>query len=112
VVATAVALIGLLALAGYQTSYDARQYMPASAPANTGYAAAERHFSQARLNPELLMIETDHDMRNPADMINLERVAKAVAHLPGIAQVQSMTRPLGTPIEHTSLHDQAVGNAD
>ncbi|MBV9720960.1 MAG: MMPL family transporter [Mycobacterium sp.] len=103
VVATGVALIGLLALPGYKTSYDARPYLPASAPANTGYTAAERHFSQARLNPELLMIETDHDMRNPADMINLERVAKAIAHLPGIAQVQSMTRPLGTPIEHTSL---------
>ncbi|OBH02010.1 MULTISPECIES: RND family transporter [unclassified Mycobacterium] len=103
VVATGVALIGLLALPGYKTNYDARPYMPASAPANVGYAAAERHFSQARLNPELLMIETDHDMRNPADMINLERVAKAIAHLPGIAQVQSMTRPLGTPIEHTSL---------
>jgi RND superfamily putative drug exporter len=116
VVATAVALIGLLALPGYKTSYDARPYMPASAPANTGYAAAERHFSQARLNPELLMIETDHDMRNPADMINLERVAKAVAHLPGIAQVQSMTRPLGTPIEHTSLAFQisagSIGNIE
>ena len=103
VVATGVALIGLLALPGYQTNYDARPYIPASAPANVGYAAAERHFSQARLNPELLMIETDHDMRNPADMINIERVAKAVAHLPGIAQVQSITRPLGTPLEHTSL---------
>ena len=103
VVATGVALIGLLALPGYKTDYDARRYLPASAPANIGYAAAERHFSQARLNPELLMIETDHDMRDPADMINLERVAKAIAHLPGIAQVQSMTRPLGTPLEHTSL---------
>jgi putative drug exporter of the RND superfamily len=116
VVAIAVALIGLLALPAYKTSYDARPYMPASAPANVGYAAAERHFSQARLNPELLMIETDHDMRNPADMINLERVAKAVAHLPGIAQVQSMTRPLGTPIEHTSLAFQisagSIGNIE
>jgi putative drug exporter of the RND superfamily len=116
VVATGVALIGLVALPGYRTNYDARPYLPASAPANTGYAAAERHFSQARLNPELLMIETDHDMRNPADMINLERVAKAIAHLPGIAQVQSMTRPLGTPIEHTSLAFQisagSIGNIE
>ena len=93
----AVALIGLLALPGYTTSYDARPYMPASAPANVGYAAAERHFSQARLNPELLMIEADHDLRNSTDMILLERVAKAVFHTDGIAQVQSITRPLGTP---------------
>ncbi|ORB83295.1 hypothetical protein B1987_05015 [Mycobacterium kansasii] len=99
----AVAIVGLLALPGYRTSYDIRPYMPATAPANIGYTAAERHFSPARLNPELLMIETDHDMRNPADMIVLDRVARGVFHIPGIAQVQSITRPLGTPIDHSSV---------
>ncbi|MGB8501494.1 RND family transporter, partial [Mycobacterium sp.] len=103
VVTSAVALIGLLALPGYKTSYDSRHYLPAYAPAVVGYAAAERHFTQARLNPELLMIETDHDMRNPADMLILERVAKAIFHTPGIAMVQSMTRPLGTPLNHSSI---------
>jgi putative drug exporter of the RND superfamily len=103
VVTSAVALIGLLALPAYKTSYDVGSYMPASAPSNVGYTAAERHFSKARLNPELLMIETDHDLRNPANMILLERVAKAVFHTPGIAQVQSITRPLGTPLDHTSI---------
>jgi putative drug exporter of the RND superfamily len=102
-VACALALVGLLALPGYKTNYDARPYLPSSAPANVGYAAAERHFSQSRLNPELLMIETDHDMRNPADMLILERVAKAVLHTHGIALVQSITRPLGTPITHSSI---------
>ena len=99
----AAALVGLLALPGYKTSYDTRPYLPATIPANLGYAAAERHFSQARLNPELLMIETDHDMRTPADMLLLERVAKAVLHTHGIALVQSITRPLGTPITHSSI---------
>jgi len=36
-------------------------------------------------------------------MILLERVAKAVFHTDGIAQVQSITRPLGTPLDHTSI---------
>ena len=103
VVTCAVALIGLLALPSYKTSYDVGSYMPASAPSNVGYTAAERHFSKARLNPELLMIETDRDLRNPADMILLERVAKAVFHTPGIDQVQSITRPLGTPLDHSSI---------
>jgi putative drug exporter of the RND superfamily len=103
VATVAIALIGLLALPGYKTSYDARNYMPAGAPANVGYAAAERHFSQARLNPELLMLEADHDLRNSTDMILLERVAKAVFHTDGIAQVQAITRPLGTPLDHTSI---------
>ena len=99
----AVALIGLLALPGYKTSYDARPYQPDWAPAKVGYAAAERHFSTARLNPEVLMIDTDKDLRTPANMIVLERVAKEVFRTPGVAQVQSITRPLGTPLDHTSL---------
>jgi RND superfamily putative drug exporter len=103
VVTCVVAAVGLLALPGYKTSYDMRPYLPGDAPANVGYAAAERHFPSARLNPELLMIESDRDMRNPADMLILEKVAKGVLRVPGIAQVQSMTRPLGTPINHSSI---------
>jgi RND superfamily putative drug exporter len=103
VVSIGIALIGLLALPGYKTSYNVRSYLPPSSPANVGYDAAERHFSAARLNPELLMIESDHDLRNPASMLVLEKVAKAVFHTPGVALVQSITRPLGTPLDHTSL---------
>ena len=98
-----VALIGLLALPGYKTSYDARTYQPDWAPAKVGYAAAERHFSTARLNPEVLMIDTDKDLRTPAHMIVLERVAKEVFRTPGVAMVQSITRPLGTPLDNTSI---------
>ncbi len=103
VASIAVALIGLLALPGYKTSYDARHYQPDWAPAKVGYAAAERHFSAARLNPEVLMVETDRDLRTPANMIVLERIAKDVFRTPGVAMVQSITRPLGTPLDHSSL---------
>ncbi|MGO9031393.1 MMPL/RND family transporter [Mycobacterium sp.] len=102
-VTIAIALVGLLALPGYTTDYDNRHYLPADTPANVGYAAADRHFNQARLNPELLMIETDHDMRNPADFLVLDKVAKAIFHIPGIGRVQTITRPLGTPLDHSTL---------
>ncbi|MBV9090480.1 MAG: MMPL family transporter [Mycobacteriaceae bacterium] len=101
--ATALCLVGLLALPGYKPSYNDRNYLPADIPANLGYAAADRHFPQARMNPELMLIETDHDVRNPADMLVIDRVAKGVFHIPGIGRVQTITRPLGTPIEHTSI---------
>ncbi len=68
-----------------------------------GYAAADRHFPQARLNPEMLLVETDHDVRNPADMLVIERIARAIAHTPGVGRVQAITRPRGVPIEHTSI---------
>jgi RND superfamily putative drug exporter len=101
--AMALALVGLLALSGYKTNYNDRNYLPADIPANLGYAAADRHFSQARMNPEMLLVETDHDVRNSADMLVVDRIAKSIFHIQGIARVQTITRPLGTPIEHTSI---------
>lgn len=102
-VSAAVVLIGMLGLPGYTTSYNDRYYLPTSAPANQGYAAADRHFSQARMNPDMLMVESDHDMRNPADMLVLDRVAKNVLRVRGIVLVQGITRPLGIPIQHSSI---------
>ncbi|MCV7345770.1 RND family transporter [Mycolicibacterium rhodesiae] len=101
--ATSVVLLGLLAMIGYKTSYDDRRYIPSDVPANVGYTAAEKHFSTARLNPDIMTIESDHDMRNPTDMIVLDRIAKALFRIKGIAMVQSITRPLGSPIAHSSI---------
>ncbi|GBE65039.1 membrane protein [Mycobacterium sp. MFM001] len=102
-VSGAVVLVGMLGLPSYVTSYNDRYYLPTSAPSNIGYAAADRHFSQARMNPDLLMVEADHDMRNPADMLVLDRVAKNVLRVQGIVMVQDITRPLGIPIQHSSI---------
>src|ERR1700739_678867 len=102
-VSVAVVLIGMVALPGYVTSYNDRYYLPTSAPANQGYQASDRHFSQARMNPDMLMVEADHDMRNPADMLVLDRVAKNVMRTVGIAMIQDITRPLGIPIQHSSI---------
>ncbi|WP_191986225.1 RND family transporter [Mycobacteroides salmoniphilum] len=101
--ACAVGLIGLLALPGYQTSYDDRLYVPRDIPANLGYAAAERHFPESRMTPDVLILEADHDMRNPADFVVLHKLAKGLYAVPGISMVQSITRPEGSPIEHTSI---------
>jgi RND superfamily putative drug exporter len=98
-----VALIGLVTLPGYKTSYNDRLYIPKDIPANVGYAAADRHFTQSRMMPEILMIESNHDMRNPADFIVLNKLAKRIFRVRGISRVQAITRPEGTPIEHTSI---------
>ncbi|HET7665339.1 MAG TPA: MMPL family transporter, partial [Mycobacterium sp.] len=97
------ALVGLLALPSYKPAYNDRNYLPADIPANVGFAAADRHFPRARMNPELLLVETNHDVRNPADMLVVERIARSIAHTQGVGRVQAITRPRGVPIEHTSL---------
>ncbi|MCA2256310.1 MMPL family transporter [Mycobacterium intracellulare] len=102
-VALALAIVGILIMPSMKVSYNDRFYIPHDLPSSVGYAAAERHFSAATMNPDILMIEGDHDMRNSGDMIILDRIAKDVFRSPGIAMVQSITRPLGGPIEHTSI---------
>lgn len=99
----AIAMVGLLALPGYRANYNDRAYLPTSTPANQGFAAADRHFPQARMKPEILMIESDHDMRNPADFLILDKLAKGIFHVPGISRVQAITRPDGTVMDHTSI---------
>lgn len=98
-----IALIGLITLPGYKPSYDDRAYLPSFIPANQGFVVADRHFSQARMKPEILMIESDHDMRNPADFLVLDKLAKGIFRVPGISRVQAITRPDGTPMDHTSI---------
>jgi putative drug exporter of the RND superfamily len=99
----ALSLVGLLTLPGFTNSYNDRLYLPADISSNEGFAAADRHFSPARMNPELLMIETDHDLRNSADFLVINKIAKAVMAVPGISEVQTITRPEGKPIEHTTI---------
>ncbi|OBC10865.1 hypothetical protein A5784_35715 [Mycobacterium sp. 852013-50091_SCH5140682] len=101
--AISIALVGLLALPGYRTSYNDRHYIPQSLPSNVGYAAAERHFSAARMNPDMLLVEAGQDLRTASNMIVLDKIAKNIFRVPGIARVQNITRPLGDPIAHSSI---------
>jgi RND superfamily putative drug exporter len=63
------------------------------------------------MNPDMLMVEADHDLRNSRDMLVLDRIAKNIFRVPGIARVQSITRPLGPPMEHGSVPFQISAQA-
>jgi RND superfamily putative drug exporter len=99
----AVVLVGCLTLPSYHPNYDDRIYVADDVPSKAGYIAADRHFPVSKLNTDMLMVESDHDMRNSTDMIALDRVARSIFHTPGVGMVQSVTRPLGTPLEHSSF---------
>jgi len=100
----AVALIGLLTLPGYKPSYNDMNYVPKDIPAALGLEAAKRHFPPSRMmSPEVLMVEADHDLRNSADALVLNKLEKGILAVPGISIVQGLTRPEGVPIAHTSI---------
>jgi RND superfamily putative drug exporter len=100
----AITLLGLLALPGFKPSYNDQQYLPKDIPANQGVEAAARHFPRsAMMSPEILLLESDHDLRNPADFLVLNKLAKAVLAVPGISNVQAITRPEGAPLAGTTI---------
>jgi RND superfamily putative drug exporter len=102
--ALAVTLVGLLTLPGYKPSYNDQKFIPKDIPGNLGYEAAARHFPpSAMMAPEILLVETNHDLRDSADFLVLDKLAKAVLAVPGISTVQAVTRPEGTPIKHTTI---------
>ena len=103
VVTCAIAIIGFISLLTYVPQYNDQKYTPADMPANIAYAAADRHFSQARMNPELFSWSKPTTIsRNPSDMLVIDRIAKSIFHLRGIERVQTITRPWGR-IEHSSI---------
>jgi putative drug exporter of the RND superfamily len=102
--ALAVTLVGLLTLPGYTPSYNDQKFIPKDIPGNLGYEAAARHFPpSAMMAPEILLVEANHDLRDSADFLVLDKLAKAVLAVPGISTVQAVTRPEGTPIKHTTI---------
>ncbi|PND54890.1 MMPL family RND transporter [Mycobacterium sp. ENV421] len=104
VASLAVTLVGLLTLPGFKPDYNDQHFLPKNIPAADGIAAASRHFPpSAMMSPEIMMVEADHDLRNSADFLVLNKLAKAVLAVPGIEKVQAVTRPEGTPIAHTTI---------
>lgn len=104
VASLAITLVGLLTLPGFKPDYNDQHFLPKGIPASEGVDAASRHFPpSAMMSPEILMVETDHDLRNPADFLILNKLAKAILAVPGIEKVQAVTRPEGTPIAHTTI---------
>ncbi|WP_067967469.1 MMPL/RND family transporter [Mycolicibacter icosiumassiliensis] len=103
----AVLSLALLVLPTFHPSYNERIAQPSDSPANLGIAAADRHLPPNIMSPSVFLVESDHDMRNPSDMIALAKIANAVLAIPGISNVQGITRPLGTPLEQGTLASQA-----
>ena len=107
----AVALVPLLALAALApvlaVSYDTRDSQSDETESNRGYALLDRHFPVNEILPDYVLIQADHDLRNPRDLALLERAASAVAQEDGVVMVRSITRPLGEPITDASVARQA-----
>ena len=56
-------LVCMLPLLGIRFNYDVPRAQPATTESNRGYSAIDEHFPPDRLLPEIVVIQSDHDLR-------------------------------------------------
>ena len=95
-----------------EPNYDTNGLVPSSTESARGYDALDEHFPDNELEPDYVLVNSDRDMRNPADLAAVEQAAATLARMPGVTAVRGITRPSGTPIEAAELTRQLakVGN--
>jgi RND superfamily putative drug exporter len=107
VAASGVTLLIALPLSGMRVGFNEPAATPSSTDSNRGYASADRHFAANSLLPDVIAIQADHDLRNPAGLIAIERITRHIMAVPGVRAVQSASRPDGTVPEQATLSYQA-----
>ena len=103
----AVIVVAALPLIGMRVGWNEPGATPATAESNRGYAAADRHFPANHLLPTVLTVAADHNVRNPAGLIAIERISQRIMTIPGVRMVQSASRPDGRVPDEATLSGQA-----
>ncbi|MGV0047068.1 RND family transporter [Mycobacterium colombiense] len=107
ITALALTLLVALPLLSMQVGFNEPAATPSSTDSNHGYASADRHFAANALLPDVVAVQADHDLRNPAGLIAIERVTRHIMAVPGVRAVQSASRPDGKVPEQATLSYQA-----
>ncbi len=103
-VATSVfVLIMLLGLPGVPIGWDETASTSPDTEANRGYRAVNQHFDANHVQPDVVTIETDEDLRNPAALAAIGRVTGAIMGISGVRMVQSASHPSGMVSKQASL---------
>ncbi|BCZ21620.1 RND family transporter [Mycobacterium senriense] len=107
VTALALTLLIALPLVSMRVGFNEPAATPSSTDSNRGYASADRHFAANALLPDVVAVQADHDLRNPAGLIAIERITRHIMAVPGVRAVQSASRPDGKVPEQATLSYQA-----
>jgi RND superfamily putative drug exporter len=96
----------LLLAALYPTlrlTYDERGPQPQGNDSIQGLQALDRHYQTGEVLPDYVLVRSDHDLRNTADLLLIDQATRALARVPGVASVRSFTQPSGTRVEQATI---------
>lgn len=108
-----VALLVPLALLGLRvrSTYRATAELSASCSSVRGLDVISKHFTPGELGPITLLLESDDNWDTPAGRRIVEHLSYGFATLPNVAEVRSLTQPLGKPTDPAKASPAKGGNA-
>jgi RND superfamily putative drug exporter len=88
------------ALLGYGVKPNYRPTSELSPSANSvlGLAAIERHFPAGETGPLTVLLTSSTDWSSSIGQAEVDHLSRGFAHLDGVAEVRSLTQPLGKPL--------------
>jgi RND superfamily putative drug exporter len=98
--ATAVLVLLPLAFVGLQVkaNYRATGELSPRSSSVAGLAAIQKHFTAGEVGPVTVLLESETDWDSPAGRRVLAHLSQGMARLDNVAEVRSLTQPLGTPL--------------
>jgi RND superfamily putative drug exporter len=99
--ATAVLVLVPLALLGFcvKASYRATGELAPTSSSVAGLGAIQRHFTAGEVGPVTVLLESAGDWEGPEGQAVLAHLSLGFTYLPNVAEVRSLTQPLGAPLE-------------
>ncbi len=103
----AAAVVVLLPLAaiglGVRPNYRATSELTPSSDSIRGLAAIQRHFTAGEVGPITVLLESSTDWESPRGKALLAHLSQGFGYLDNVAEVRSLTQPLGSPITLLSM---------
>lgn len=96
-------LIMLLGLPGVPIGWDETASTSPDTEANRGYRVVNQHFDANHVQPDVVTIESEEDLRTPAGLTAIGRVTGAIMGISGVRMVQSASHPAGMASKQAAL---------
>ena len=102
--AVAVAVLLPLALLGFgvRPNYRATSELSPTSGSVRGLAAIQRHFTAGEVGPITVLLEANTDWESPQGQAILAHLSQGFSYLDNVAEVRSLTQPLGSPVSEFS----------
>jgi len=95
-----VAILAPLVWLGLQVhpSYRATAELPPETESLQGLAAIQRHYTAGEIGPITVLLSAPVDWNTREGRLEIDRLTRGFACLPNVAEVRSLTQPLGGPL--------------